>query len=106
MSWPFRPGFLDNPTPIDVPPTNAERLAFIKLLAAPWTEPFRSIVHDIPDDAEAKAIKLEDWMPKQRMQGNGRVTMIGDAAHLMTMCTFDVLPFPPARRIPACLSQK
>lgn len=89
MSWPYRPGFLDNPIPIDIPPTNAERLAFLKLLAASWTEPFHSIVQDIPDEAEARAIRVEDWVPKQGVQGNGRVTMMGDAAHLMTMCMLD-----------------
>ncbi|MCJ1251677.1 hypothetical protein MMC30_008912 [Trapelia coarctata] len=85
MSWPYRAGFLDNHTPTDIPPANAERLALMKLLAASWAEPFRSIVQDIPNDAEAKAIKVEDWVPEQGVQGNGRITMMGDAAHLMTM---------------------
>ena len=86
MSWPYRQGFLDNPNPTDIPTTNAERLAFLKLLAASWAEPFRSIVQDISDDAEAKAIRLEDWVPKQGLQESGQVTMMGDAAHPMTMC--------------------
>lgn len=87
MSWPYRPGFLGNSSPTDIPPTNTERLAFMKRLAAPWTEPFNSIVQDIPNGAEVIAVKVEDWVPEQGdVQGNGRVTMIGDAAHPMTMC--------------------
>ena len=97
VSWPYRPGFFGNPIPTDVPRTNVERLAFMRRLAAPWTEPFRSIVYDITNDTEAKAVVLEDWVPQQGVQENGRITMIGDAAHPMTMCTSDM---PLSRHAP------
>ncbi len=63
----------------------------MKRLAGPWTEPFKSVVQNIPADAEVKVIRLEDWVPEHVSQGRGRITMIGDAAHPMTMCTSDVL---------------
>ena len=63
----------------------------MKRLAAGWVEPFRSIVLDIPEDAETKVISLEDWLPPTRkvdMWDNmgGKVTLAGDAAHAMVMC--------------------
>lgn len=63
----------------------------MKRLAAGWVEPFRSIVLDIPFNAVAKVIALEDWPPpirKEDMWDNrdGKVTLAGDAAHAMVMC--------------------
>jgi hypothetical protein len=93
-SWPYRAGFFGNSEPTDVPETNAERIAWMKKITSGWIEPFRGLVQDIPDDAEPKAINLEDWPPKKGAWDNrgGRVTLIGDAAHAMTMCkSFKVL---------------
>lgn len=111
-SWPYRPGFLGRSDPIDIPASNADRIAFMKTLAAGWAEPFRSVVLDIPPHAEPTAISLEDWPPPRRSQHwrqgkrdveaekekgeegrtvweratGGRVTLAGDAAHAMVMC--------------------
>lgn len=74
--------------PLDVPSTNQERIKLMKRLAEGWTDPFRACVMNIPEEAVAKAIALEDFVPKEGMWDNleGKVTMIGDAAHAMTMC--------------------
>ncbi|KAI9670081.1 MAG: hypothetical protein M1829_004808 [Trizodia sp. TS-e1964] len=86
-SWPYRPGFLSSPEPIEVPDTNSARLALMKRISAEWVEPFHSIIADIPSDTEAKSINLEDWQPHAGAWDNhhGRVTLLGDAAHAMTM---------------------
>lgn len=62
----------------------------MKFMSKGWVEPFRSIVQDIPEDTEAKVISLEDWVPNQGLWDNagGRITLVGDAAHAMTMCRF------------------
>lgn len=101
ISWPFREGFMGIDQPLDIPPTNQERIKLMKSLAEGWTDPFRACVMNIPEDSSVKAIALEDFVPKKDMWDNleGKVTMIGDAAHAMTMCKDFVplysLPFKP-----------
>ena len=58
------------------------------LISSGWVEPFKSIVQDIPENADPKIVRLEDWPPEMRAWNNqgGTVTMVGDAAHAMTMC--------------------
>jgi hypothetical protein len=45
-------------------------------------------VQDIPNGTEAKAITVEDRLPSKELlnSAGGRITLIGDAAHSMTMC--------------------
>lgn len=90
VGWPHRKGFMGIEEPLDVPPMGSERLALIKRIAERWAEPFRESVLQIPEGTTVQAIKLEDFMPKQGMWDNkhGRVTMVGDSAHAMTMCMF------------------
>jgi hypothetical protein len=44
-------------------------------------------VQNIPEGAEILEITLADW-PCLKWPFDGKVTLIGDAAHAMTMCTF------------------
>ena len=78
--------------PLDVPKTGKERIALVKDIAKGWAEPFQEMVMSIPEDADAKAIALEDFVPKERLWSNlnGRVTLVGDAAHTMTMCMYSI----------------
>ena len=46
----------------------------------------RDAVLAIPDDSSVKDLKLEDWPTQEWQSVNGRVTLLGDAAHTMTMC--------------------
>ncbi|PTB49761.1 hypothetical protein M431DRAFT_125405 [Trichoderma harzianum CBS 226.95] len=87
LSWPYRAGFLGRAEPTDMPTTNQERLAWLRSLAKDWAEPFRGIANDIPDDTELREIVLEDWPPQPNGwdNHNGTVTLVGDAAHGMTM---------------------
>ncbi|KAL5362631.1 FAD/NAD(P)-binding domain-containing protein [Aspergillus floccosus] len=87
MSWPYQPGFLGNKTPTEMPESNADRLAWMRTLAADWAEPFRQLVYDLPPETELREIVLEDWPPRLGAweHRKGTVTLVGDAAHGMTM---------------------
>lgn len=82
FSWPFRQD--------SMPVTKAEKVVFMKTQAEHWAEPFRECVLSIPDEADARSLNLDDWVPRKGLwdNGQGRVTMVGDAAHAMTMCRF------------------
>lgn len=67
VSWPYRPGFLGEKEPMDVPSSQTERIALMKRLAANWAEPFKSLVHNIPDDSEVVCINLEDWLERAEL---------------------------------------
>jgi hypothetical protein len=88
-SWPYDEKFLGKGKVIETPVGNVDRIRLMKEISSGWVEPFRSIVHDIPEaGVEAKEIRLEDWPPEIGSWDNlgGRVTLVGDAAHAMTMC--------------------
>ncbi|KAL8870915.1 MAG: hypothetical protein Q9174_003149 [Haloplaca sp. 1 TL-2023] len=88
VSWPYRKGFGGREEPLEIPYRNEERVNLMKELVQGWTNPFYDCVMNIPGDAEVKAIGLEDFVPRVGMWENrqGRVTLMGDAAHAMTMC--------------------
>lgn len=88
VSWPYRAGFLGLDDPLEVPESNIERVKLMKQISSGWTSPFKECVAAIPEDTECKIIALEDFVPKKGAWDNyeGRVTLIGDAAHAMTMC--------------------
>ncbi|KAJ5587987.1 uncharacterized protein N7459_003752 [Penicillium hispanicum] len=71
---------------IAVPTLDADRIALMKTLTANWAEPFRSLVHKLPDDSEARSIRIEDWLfsPGQP-HPHPRAVLVGDSAHTMTM---------------------
>ena len=98
VSWPFRAGFLGNPSPTLVPPTNEGRLDLLSMLAKTWAEPFRSLVLGIPRGTEVKTLDLADWPPPRGAHGSGRVVLMGDAFHTMTMCMCSIVmrPYPSA----------
>ncbi len=95
VSWPFRSGFHGEDEPLEVPEKNEERVAVMKSLAEGWAEPFRECVLSIPvEGTTVTTIRLEDFVPREGMWDNmgGRVTLVGDAAHAMTMCMLFLLP--------------
>jgi hypothetical protein len=63
VSWPYRPGFLGQPEPLEIPAKGIERVQTMKRIAHNWADPFRTIVQSIPDDTDVKTINLEDWVP-------------------------------------------
>ncbi|KAI1175757.1 FAD/NAD(P)-binding domain-containing protein [Nemania sp. FL0916] len=71
----------------EVPVSNSERLAKMKEMAradSGFHPILRRVFEEIPGGTEVLEIKLADW-PTLEWEGKGRVTLIGDAAHAMTM---------------------
>lgn len=98
ISWPIRPGFFGQASPLSFPDTSAGGIALIKQFAATWAEPFRSLAHSIPDDTDVKFLELYDWPPPKGLRTAGHVALVGDALHPMAMCTFG--PPPKSTSIP------
>ena len=87
ISYPYRDGFLGKEA-FDPPASNPDRVKLMKQIGQNWANPFNEMVTQIPDDSEVKVLHLEDWVPKADLWRSqpGRVTLVGDAAHPMTMC--------------------
>ena len=79
LSWPVHSS-VD-----EVPATNADKLKKMKLLANDFEERLRVAVHNIPNDTEVTEVKLADWPCLEWPNSDGKVTLLGDAAHAMTM---------------------
>jgi 2-polyprenyl-6-methoxyphenol hydroxylase-like FAD-dependent oxidoreductase len=72
-----------------VPKTSIEQLAKAKAAASASTgifEPLRQAILDIPEDTHTLEILLDDWPTQKWPSKGGRVALLGDAAHTMTMC--------------------
>jgi 2-polyprenyl-6-methoxyphenol hydroxylase-like FAD-dependent oxidoreductase len=87
VSWQYRKGFLGRDHPTEVPSSPKDRLALVQDIASHWASPFQDAVRHIPTDTSLQEIKLEDWVPSDGAWDNlnGRATLVGDAAHAMTM---------------------
>lgn len=46
----------------------------------------KDILLSLPDDTGALDIKVQDWISKPWPSHGGRIVLLGDAAHAMTMC--------------------
>lgn len=82
MSWPVK-GSED-----EVSATDSERLANMKARAQCLAPVLRRSIDEIPDDTPVLEIKLADWECFDWDNAGGTLTMAGDAAHAMTMCTY------------------
>lgn len=71
-----------------------ERLALIKARAEGLGEPARSAFMWLPDDTEVHKADISYWISQPWNNRQGRLTLIGDAAHAMPPCEFppDYLP--------------
>jgi 2-polyprenyl-6-methoxyphenol hydroxylase-like FAD-dependent oxidoreductase len=82
ISWPVK-------SPADeVPATNVEKLQKMKDLADVFEPRLKKAVQNIPEGTEIVEIKLADW-PCLKWPFDGKATLLGDAAHAMTMCECD-----------------
>ncbi|KAF8586489.1 FAD/NAD(P)-binding domain-containing protein [Ramaria rubella] len=73
--------------PEDVLPeeaSNLDRMKDMKKKVAGFTEPLLSTVIDIPEDTKVVSLSIGDWIP-QGWDGQGLITLAGDAAGAMTM---------------------
>ncbi|KAJ5915293.1 hypothetical protein N7454_011047 [Penicillium verhagenii] len=79
VSWADKKGIL-------LPSTNSDRMALMRQLTDNWAEPFRSLVYNLPEDTEARSIRVDDWIFQPGQSDEyPRVILMGDAAHTMTM---------------------
>ncbi|KAM5369407.1 hypothetical protein ACJZ2D_009021 [Fusarium nematophilum] len=85
VSWPYRDGFFNSPSPIEIPEANEEKLKLVKSFAETWADPFRSLVLRIPSDAELKGLSPQDFPPPKGLHTTGRAVLMGDAIHAMAM---------------------
>lgn len=69
-----------------MPTSNPGRVTLMKQLTDNWAEPFRSLVHNLPEDIEARSIRIEDWLFRPGQKHMSRCVLLGDSAHTMTMC--------------------
>ena len=87
LSWPVR-GPEDEPAA-----TDRERVANMKRRAEPFAPVLREAINTIPDDATCLEIKLADWPCLEWDNKEGKVTLVGDGAHAMTMCKYIIKLF-------------
>ncbi|KAJ5937032.1 hypothetical protein N7466_003482 [Penicillium verhagenii] len=79
VSWADKKGIL-------LPSTNSDRMALMRQLTDNWAEPFRSLVYNLPEETEARSIRVDDWIFQPGQSDEyPRVILVGDAAHTMTM---------------------
>ncbi|KAI6778299.1 uncharacterized protein J7T54_008477 [Emericellopsis cladophorae] len=79
LSWLTHPG--DDDTKL----SDAARLADMKRRAQRFHPVLRDAVQSIPEESQVLEIVLQDWPCYDWNNRGGRVTLIGDAAHAMTM---------------------
>lgn len=79
LSWPVKT--LED----EVKPSYVERLQDMKRRASVFAPTLKDAVEAIPNDAEVLEIKLADWPCLDWDNQEGRVTLVGDAAHAMVM---------------------
>ncbi|KAK6383857.1 hypothetical protein LTS17_003149 [Exophiala oligosperma] len=79
LSWPVK-GPQD-----EVKATDSDRLQDMKMRAAPFAPVLRNAVESIPEGSTVLEIKLADWPCLKWDNHQGSVTLVGDAAHAMTM---------------------
>jgi 2-polyprenyl-6-methoxyphenol hydroxylase-like FAD-dependent oxidoreductase len=85
MSW-----LLERNGPLPKP---EDQIARVKAAAQADTGFFpmlKEAILGIPDDSKMLNLKLEDWPSRSWPCLGGRVALVGDAAHTMTMCKYFV----------------
>ncbi|KAF2092634.1 FAD/NAD(P)-binding domain-containing protein [Rhizodiscina lignyota] len=79
VSWPVK-------SPDDeVKETDAGRLAQMKQKATGWSPKLKAVIDAIPENSVVTEIRLVDWPCLEWDNRGGSVTLVGDAAHAMTM---------------------
>ncbi|KAI1035313.1 hypothetical protein LB504_006130 [Fusarium proliferatum] len=85
VSWPYREGFLDRASPIEIPDTPEEKYKLVQELTSTWAECFRPLASAVSLDSEMKGLKIQDLTPPKDFQTTGRAVLMGDALHSMAM---------------------
>jgi 2-polyprenyl-6-methoxyphenol hydroxylase-like FAD-dependent oxidoreductase len=69
----------------EVPVPNSERISMMKRLAAGFHPDLYNTVQAIPETSSTLHLILQDWPCQDWDNRDGRVTLVGDAAHAMVM---------------------
>ncbi|KAF4943119.1 hypothetical protein FSARC_15038, partial [Fusarium sarcochroum] len=85
VSWPYREGFFNSDSPIEIPDTAEESHNLVRKFAETWAEPFRSLALGVPTDLELKGLKLQDLPPPKDLHTSGRAVLMGDSIHATAM---------------------
>lgn len=90
FTWPYERGYLGEQEPSDPPNQHLERLAWLQRIAEHWVDPVGELIRHMPEDSILRPVTIAEWLPSDAIprKTNGRVTMVGDAAHLMTSCKY------------------
>ncbi|KAM4064571.1 FAD binding domain-containing protein [Hirsutella rhossiliensis] len=80
ISW-----LVKDPAADQVPATDAARLAEMRRRAEGFHPSLRAVIDGIPASSPIMEIALQDWPCRPWDNRDGRVTLVGDAAHAMTM---------------------
>ena len=76
----------------DIPSTDSGRIALMRQQSADFHPTFKTIFHDILSDSHGPVVNVPLefwWLPCNDLPGDakGRVTLAGDAAHTMPLCS-------------------
>jgi len=71
--------------------SHAEKLALIKEKAADLAEPARSSFMWIPEGTPVHRADIRYWITRPWDGRDGRLTLVGDAAHPMPPCTYPLI---------------
>lgn len=96
VSYPYRAGFWGRNHPMEVPEGDEERVNLLKEFADGWAAPFREMVMSLAEDTPVKTLPVEDYLPEEEgtgARGEGKVALVGDAGHAMTICELVVFFF-------------
>jgi hypothetical protein len=79
LQWPYRPNWFGRVDPTDCPNTKIGQRALLKQLSDSWAEPFRSLVHNMPRDADVRP--FDDGYAGYSPTFGCRVSLAGRAAN-------------------------
>lgn len=70
--------------------SSASQLSDLRKRMYDWADPFKTVVEKLPDDTFIRQNQLRIWPTKPWNNHQGRVTLVGDAAHryVSTLCIF------------------
>ncbi|KAL8960001.1 MAG: hypothetical protein Q9183_005539 [Haloplaca sp. 2 TL-2023] len=94
FAWPYEAGYLGEQKPTDPQNEHLERLKWLQRTAEHWTNPLGDLIRRMPEDSFTLPVTMAEWLPSDavKRKTNGRVTMVGDSAHLMTSCKYISIP--------------
>ncbi|KAG2182605.1 hypothetical protein INT44_005584 [Umbelopsis vinacea] len=67
-----------------VPESQADKVALVKKIGSTFCEPFKALVQSINNDQPVHEIQVTEKIPRP-WNNQGKVTLVGDAAHAMSM---------------------